>query len=143
MVLVLNVSIHKTARNHNLVALPFLISELEVLVKNTIRTRLDVHFHHSSSLAIPSLSSPQAFHSLLHHIRDESPQFLDSHLDHHEVLRRRLLLLLLLLLLLRLLLWSHDIPSQVVESRRTRRRRRRRQTAQERVDGFGRGRADS
>ena len=64
------------ARNDNLITNPILVSKLNVLLRNThhktIRIRLNVHIHISIPI-LPTLSSPQSFNSLLHHIRDESP----------------------------------------------------------------------
>ena len=143
MVLVLGPSISggETARNHNLVTNPIFVLELDsplvTINHHTVHTCIPVQIH-SSDHVLLALSSPQPFHSLLHHIRNQSPQLVNSHLHHDKVLRRTLLLLLLR---------SRGDPSShvaVAESRRTHRRRcRRRQTTQERIDGFGRGCADS
>lgn len=127
MIVILSSS--ETTRDHDLVTIHLLLMlEPKFLVRNnslhsTIHTSTRVHIHiHSSRLSLLVLSSPQALHGLLHHIRDQSPQFLNSHLHHDKVFRRGLLLLLLLRN-------RETSSSQVMESRRARRRGCRRQTA--------------
>jgi hypothetical protein len=138
----------ETARNHNPVPIPIhrfplpLQPDRFIGKPSSSHNTATIRFHAIgrlvTTLALSSSSSPQPDHSLLHHIRNQCPQFVDPHLHHDEVLGRSLLLLL----------GCRGIPSsssssQAIESRRTRRRRCRRQPAQERIERFGRGGADS
>ena len=126
----------EAARNHNLIAIHFFL--LLLLKPNSLagrNSRPSIHrvdIHSRGGLALLVFSSPQPLHGLLHHIRDQSPQLVNSHLHHDEILRGGLLLLR-----------RCTASSQVIESRRAHCRRRRRQTAQERIDGFGRRSTDS
>jgi hypothetical protein len=115
IIIILSNSSSETARNHNLITVHFhlLIPKPNPVNRNIHRNTTRIR---SGLVRTLALSSPQPFHSLLHHVRDESPQFFDSHLHHDEILRGPLLLLLLLL-------GRRDIPSHVVvKSWRTRRR---------------------
>lgn len=113
----------EAARNHNLIAIHFFL--LLLLKPNSLagrNSRPSIHrvdIHSRGGLALLVFSSPQPLHGLLHHIRDQSPQLVNSHLHHDEILRGGLLLLLLLLR-------RCTASSQLIESRRAHYRRRRR-----------------